>query len=44
VLFSSRLPEILFLLFVSYALSGYVTWVWERRQRRRLPPPDARSD
>lgn len=39
VLFSSRLPEILFLLFVIYGLSGYVTWVLDRRRRRRMPPP-----
>ena len=27
--FSSTLPEMLFILFAVYGLSGYVIWVWE---------------
>ena len=42
---SSTLPEMLFLLFVTYGLSGYAIWVWERLKRRprtpAAPPPPA---
>lgn len=39
---SSTLPEMLFILFVCYALSGYVLAVWEIvRRRGGRPPPTA---
>jgi CDP-diacylglycerol--serine O-phosphatidyltransferase len=41
-MFSSTLPEMLFLLFVCYGVSGYVIWVYEQVRRRtigRVPPP-----
>ena len=34
ILISTHPPTVLFLLFVAYALSGYVVWVWNRRKRR----------
>jgi CDP-diacylglycerol--serine O-phosphatidyltransferase len=40
-IFSSTLPEMLFLAFVAYGLSGYVIWVYEALRRRapdRAPP------
>jgi len=39
--FSSTLPEILFILFVGYGLSGYVIWVWDIIKKRsgKAPPP-----
>ena len=40
VAISSTLPEMLFILFVCYALSGYVLAAWELlRKGRRGPPP-----
>ena len=42
--FSSTLPEMLFLLFVCYGVSGYVIWIYERVRRRAIgqaPPPPA---
>src|SRR5262245_11755384 len=38
---SSTLPEMLFILFLCYALSGYVIAAWDllRRRNRRGPPP-----
>jgi len=35
------LPEILFILFVGYGLSGYVIWVWDIIKKRsgKAPPP-----
>ena len=41
ITFSSTLPEMLFILFVGYGLSGYVIWVWEAAKRRsaKTPPP-----
>jgi CDP-diacylglycerol--serine O-phosphatidyltransferase len=43
--FSSTLPEMLFILFVCYALSGYVIWVYEQLRKRAsgraAPPPSA---
>ena len=40
---SSTLPEMLFILFVAYGVSGYVIWTWERikgrPQRPSKPPP-----
>jgi hypothetical protein len=41
---SSTLPEMLFILSVGYACSGYVMWVWQalaRRGARGKPPPAA---
>ena len=38
IVFSSTLPEMLFLLFTGYALSGYVLWAL-RKANRRSPPP-----
>jgi CDP-diacylglycerol---serine O-phosphatidyltransferase len=35
IVFASKLPEMLFVLFAAYALSGHVLWVWERTRRRR---------
>jgi CDP-diacylglycerol---serine O-phosphatidyltransferase len=32
--FSSTLPEMLFLLFAGYAISGYVIWIWELSRRK----------
>ena len=42
---SSTLPEMLFLLFVVYALSGYVLAAWSvlRRKGRGTPPPSTTS-
>ena len=43
--FSSTLPEMLFLLFVCYSISGYVIWVYELVRKRAIsqapPPPPA---
>ena len=41
LMFSSTLPEMLFILFAGYGLSGYVIWVWEAVKRRsgKTPPP-----
>jgi CDP-diacylglycerol---serine O-phosphatidyltransferase len=36
--FSSTLPEMLFILFLCYACSGYAIWVWEMTRRRGGPP------
>jgi CDP-diacylglycerol--serine O-phosphatidyltransferase len=36
MLVSANPPMVLFLLFVAYALSGYVLWVWRLRKSR--PP------
>ena len=36
VLISSNPPLTLFGLFVVYSISGYVIWVWERLQHKRL--------
>jgi CDP-diacylglycerol--serine O-phosphatidyltransferase len=41
---SSTLPEMLFILFLAYGVSGYVLWIWQRLKRRgdrgaeRAPP------
>jgi len=43
-MFSSTLPEMLFLLFFCYGVSGYVIWVYEQIRSRtigRAPPPPA---
>ena len=42
ILISSHPPTVLFLLFVAYALSGYVIWGWNRRKKKQhegKPPP-----
>jgi CDP-diacylglycerol--serine O-phosphatidyltransferase len=45
--FSSTLPEMLFILFVSYGCSGYAIWIWELTRGRtdkkhdQGPPPAA---
>jgi CDP-diacylglycerol--serine O-phosphatidyltransferase len=39
IVFSSTLPEMLFLLFTSYALSGYVLWALRKANRGPPPPP-----
>jgi CDP-diacylglycerol--serine O-phosphatidyltransferase len=36
---AGTLPEILFMVFLLYLLSGYALWVWERLRKR--PPPAA---
>lgn len=41
IVFSSTLPELLFVLFTGYALSGYVIWVSAAMKRRRRQPTDA---
>jgi CDP-diacylglycerol--serine O-phosphatidyltransferase len=42
LMFSSTLPEMLFMLFAGYGLSGYVIWVWEAvKRRRKVHPPAA---
>jgi CDP-diacylglycerol--serine O-phosphatidyltransferase len=41
IVFASTLPEILFLLFTGYALSGYVLWMlgaFKRKEQRSVPP------
>jgi CDP-diacylglycerol--serine O-phosphatidyltransferase len=40
-MFSSRLPEMLFLLFACYGASGYVMWIYEQVRRRTSTPPPA---
>jgi CDP-diacylglycerol--serine O-phosphatidyltransferase len=43
-MFSSTLPEMLFLLFASYGCSGYVIWLYEMVKSKapgRAPPPPA---
>jgi CDP-diacylglycerol--serine O-phosphatidyltransferase len=35
---ASTLPQMLFILFVAYGLSGYAIWLWERIRRRRDTP------
>jgi CDP-diacylglycerol--serine O-phosphatidyltransferase len=37
VLISSDPPIVLFLLFVAYGVSGYVTWIWKKRRAGRPP-------
>ncbi len=41
--FSSTLPEMLFILFVSYGISGYLVWLWDiiKKPSDKLPPPAA---
>ncbi len=42
LMFSSTLPEMLFILFVSYGISGYLIWVWDMIKKpsgKALPPP-----
>src|SRR5512140_2864375 len=34
ILISTHPPTVLFLLFVAYALSGYVVWLWNRRKKK----------
>ena len=45
VMFSSTLPEMLFIVSMGYAISGYVIWGWEFTKRRsaarRIPPAGA---
>lgn len=43
--FSSTLPEMLFILFVGYGISGYLIWMWEVIKKRsgKAPPPAARA-
>jgi CDP-diacylglycerol--serine O-phosphatidyltransferase len=36
-------PSILFLLFLAYALSGHVMWLWTRRNRKGGTPPGVAS-
>lgn len=43
-IFSSTLPEMLFLLFVAYAGSGYAIWLWETAQGRRARKPSGGAD
>jgi CDP-diacylglycerol---serine O-phosphatidyltransferase len=37
VLISSDPPIVLFLMFVAYGVSGYVYWLWKKRQARQQP-------
>jgi CDP-diacylglycerol--serine O-phosphatidyltransferase len=39
ITFQSTLPEMLFILFVGYGISGYVIWLWELIKGRGKPPP-----
>ena len=39
IAFSSTLPEMLFLLFTGYALSGYVIWIMDATKRKPRPDP-----
>jgi hypothetical protein len=39
VTFQSTLPEMLFIAFVAYGVSGYVIWLWERMKGRSNKPP-----
>jgi CDP-diacylglycerol--serine O-phosphatidyltransferase len=39
IAFASTLPEMLFLLFGGYALSGYAMWAMRLLGRRRARPP-----
>ncbi len=41
VMFSSTLPEMLFILFVGYGISGYLIWIWDIIKKRpdQAPPP-----
>lgn len=43
--FSSTLPEMLFILFVGYGISGYLIWMWEVINKRsgQAPPPAAKA-
>jgi CDP-diacylglycerol---serine O-phosphatidyltransferase len=41
IVFSSTLPEMLFLLFTAYGLSGYVIWVMDALKRRSSPKAPA---
>lgn len=36
---ANTLPEMLFTLFIAYALSGYAIWVWELAKGRTAKPP-----
>jgi CDP-diacylglycerol---serine O-phosphatidyltransferase len=40
-MFSSTLPEMLFLLFACYGASGYVLWLYDQVKRRTSAPPPA---
>jgi CDP-diacylglycerol--serine O-phosphatidyltransferase len=40
-MFSRNLPEMLFLLFACYGVSGYVIWAYEQLKRRSSEPPPA---
>jgi CDP-diacylglycerol---serine O-phosphatidyltransferase len=40
-MFSSTLPEMLFLLFACYGASGYALWLYEHLKRRSSEPPPA---
>ena len=43
LMFSSTLPEMLFILFVGYGVSGYAIWAWETVKRRPGKAPPAGS-
>ena len=40
-MFSSTLPEMLFILFAGYAISGYAVWLWQFARGRRAGTPPA---
>lgn len=40
-MFSSTLPEMLFILFAAYAISGYAVWLWQFARGRRAGAPPA---
>lgn len=41
VMFSSTLPEMLFILFVGYGISGYLIWIWDIIKKRPDDAPPA---
>jgi CDP-diacylglycerol---serine O-phosphatidyltransferase len=41
ITFQSTLPEMLFIAFVAYGVSGYVIWLWEMIKGRSNKPPPA---
>ncbi|MBI4204007.1 MAG: CDP-diacylglycerol--serine O-phosphatidyltransferase [Betaproteobacteria bacterium] len=41
ITFQSTLPEMLFILFAGYGISGYVIWMWEMIKGRSDKPPPA---
>jgi len=40
-IFAHTLPELLFAVFLTYLLSGYVLWLWEKLRKPPVSPPPA---